>query len=443
MIELINELNESNSSLHKIDVLKKYKDNELAKRILKLAYDRASYTYGVSFNTHWKDEDFSFNGNGSLGDALDFLEQKLATRELTGHAAIEATFDTLNSLSHDDFVIVKGVLNRDLKVNVGRTVINKVMKNLIVKPAYMRCGLFDKKSTKKIEFPAVIQLKADGTYREALVENGKVSFTSRSGITYEYPILESQLSKAPSGYYFGELVVEGTTNRAESNGMINSDTPPHDKIIFHVWDFVEQDEYVAAKSRDKKNVPTTPYSTRFVTLKSIVDVANLSNVKVIESHEVNNPQEAMVWVAEWMNAGLEGGVLKDKRGVFKDGTSPHQLKMKLDIEIEVRVSGFREGTPGTVREKTFGAILFETDDGMIKGSTSGFSDAQLKDFNSRRQEIIGKVMTVRCNDITRGSGSDHYALSHPRFIEFRDDKDETDTIDRAFEAKKMAMELKF
>jgi hypothetical protein len=113
--------------------------------------------------------------------------------------------------------------------------------------------------------------------------------------------------------------------------------------------------------------------------------------------------------------------------------------MKLEMDLEVRVTGFKEGRVGTKREETFGAITFETDDGMIKGSTSGFTDEQLETINSDRESYIGKIMTVSCNDITKGRDSEHYALSHPRFKEFRDDRDDTDTLERANEIKMMSM----
>ena len=87
-------------------------------------------------------------------------------------------------------------------------------------------------------------------------------------------------------------------------------------------------------------------------------------------------------------------------------------------------------------------MIFENDEGTIKGRTSGFTDDQLEDFNSRREELIGKVFTVVCNDITKGRNNEYYALSHPRFDKFRDDKNETDTLERALELKEMAMELK-
>ena len=51
-------------------------------------------------------------------------------------------------------------------------------------------------------------------------------------------------------------------------------------------------------------------------------------------------------------------------------------------------------------------------------------------------------MEVQFNDLTKAEGNDYYALSHPRFIEWRNDKNETDTLEKAFQLRQMAMELK-
>ena len=47
-------------------------------------------------------------------------------------------------------------------------------------------------------------------------------------------------------------------------------------------------------------------------------------------------------------------------------------------------------------------------------------------------------MSVQFNDITQARTNDFYALSHPRFIELRDDKNSTDTLERVLELKEMA-----
>lgn len=446
ILDIINELNVENGSNYKLSVLKKYTDNELLKRVLQMTHDRVRFTYGLSIK-HWNEtekkteifETYKRDVKYTLEQVLDFMSDELATRNVTGNDAIAKMHEYFTGLSIDDLTVATRVLNRDLRINVGRTQINKVFPNLIVKPVYMRCGIFGPKTAKDIRFPAYIQVKADGTYREACVSGGIVSFISRSGESYEYPVLDTALMECPDGYYVGELIVRGTENRSESNGLINSDNPPHDLIDFHVWDYITVSEYNNAHS---KIANITTYEERFAKLKDIVQT-NLkgSNIHLIENHEVSTVDEALAFTSNWMDQGLEGGILKDKSSVFKDGTSKHQLKLKLEIDVECRVVGFQEGTPGTAREKTFGAILFTTDDDKIKGRASGFTDAQLTDFNLRREEMIGKIITIRCNDITRGRNNEHYALSHPRFIEVREDRVETDTLERALATKDMAKGL--
>jgi len=449
IIEIINELNIENGSNYKLAVLKKYTDNELLQRILQMTQDRVKYTYGLSMK-RWnqgeaKDEIFSESNTVkyNLVEVLDFMSNKLATREVTGNAAIDQMHEYLLGLSPDDTLIATRVLNRDLRINMGRTQINKVFPNLIQKPVYMRCGLYNKDSAKKINITgAIVQLKADGTYREFVVDNGTVSSTSRSGEEYDYPVHFYLMKDFPNGHYFGELTVldaDGIPmNRAEGNGLINSLHPPHDQIMFEAWDYVTLEEYACAALKQKC---TTAYDARLQKLREILSELGNRQIQVIETHVVNTLAEALQHCSNWMNAGLEGAILKDAKSLFRDGTNPQQLKLKLELDLDLRITGFQEGTPGTIREKTFGAIIFESDDGMIRGRTSGFSDAQLADFNNRREEMIGKIITVQCNDITKGRSNEHYALSHPRFIEVRDDKTETDTLERALEIKKMAMDL--
>lgn len=439
--DIINELNLSNSSTHKINVLKKYKPNETLQRVLKMTYDKVVYRYYLTMN-HWYKTSgptpFASNPSptATLDDALNFLEGKLSSRELTGHDALKAMDAMFNSLGDQDRDLVVKMINRDLRINCGRTQINKVFSNLITKPVYMRCDVYSAKTAKGISLPAFIQLKADGTYREMQVLNGKVEFLSRSGEQYEYTFGDELVGVLPDGHYIGEMTVDGTDNRAESNGLLNSDNPPMDRISFELWDYITPEEYSNA-ARKIKN--TIKYSKRLRQLTEIIQQANHRQLKVIESHLVNTIQEAFDFVMNWMEDDLEGGIFKDLDGVFKDGTSKHQLKMKLEMDIDVRITGFKEGTIGTKRESTFGAITFETDDGKIKGAVSGFNDDQLKLINSNRDSYLQKIMSVSCNDITKGRNNDHYALSHPRFNEVRTDKTETDTLERALEIKLMAM----
>jgi len=477
MQKILDEINLENGSNYKKSVLKKYKDNELLKKLLKMTYDKTAFTYGITMkNVH----NGSSENTNTLEWALDLLQNKLATRKITGNTAISTVETILEAMSETDAEIIKKVLDRDLKLNLGRTTINEVFKGLIIKPLYMRCDIYTPKTAKNIKFPAIVQLKADGSFRETSNISG-VSVISRSGKSYNYDF-EKDFKNVPKGYFHGEMTVRlddsllqqilpklekadaknGTDNvqhiteeysnhkaknleyivpRSISNGLLNSDDVPQENIIYDLWDYVTEEDYYLASLKDKKNLPKVPYIERLNVLRNIVREINNPNIRVIETKEVQNIQEALQFTVEKMNLGLEGAILKDFNLLYKNGTSKQQLKLKVEFNIDVRITGFKEGKKGTKREKTFGSIIYETDDKMIQGSVSGFNDTQLEDFNSRREELIGTVMEIQGNDLTKGRNNSYYAVSHPRFIALRD-KDTTDDIERAMKMLESAKCIK-
>ena len=431
--DILNELNESNSSNYKLDILKKYKDNSELKKLLELAYNRNKYNFNISKNCIIKDNPSILESNGSktVDNLLSALEI-LGEGTIRGNEAHQFVYNHLKHLDNDNKEIFLNVLGRDLKIGLNVKSINKVFKNLIPKPNYMRCAVLSEKTLKKINFPAFIQLKMDGTYREIHVADGQVSGKTRSGEEYFNPVLFKEMENFPNGFYTGELTIEGES-RFTGNGLINSLNPPYEKITFTVWDYLTDDDYLE-KSK-------TPYYSRFESLSDIIEKHKSNRVKLVPNHEVNSIDEALKYVSDWMEQGLEGGVLKDKNNVFKNGTSGTQLKIKLKVDAEMRITGFTDGTIGTKREGKIGAIQFSNDEGTIKGQCSGFSDEELDLFTKNKDNLIGRIISVEFNDIVKSENNDYYALSHPRFIEIRNDKDETDTLEKVIQLRDMAKSL--
>ena len=130
MINILNELNLTNGINDKIDTLEKHKDNLLLQRLLKMTYDKTAFSYGVTMlNINVVEK---FGDTLTLEQALNVLEYSLSTRETTGNDAINLVNSTLSCLSLDNASIIEKVLNRDLRINLGTTNINKVFKCLIV-----------------------------------------------------------------------------------------------------------------------------------------------------------------------------------------------------------------------------------------------------------------------------------------------------------------------
>lgn len=431
--DILNELNESNSSNYKLDILKKYKDNSELKKLLELTYNRNKYNFNVSKNCIIKDNPIlESNGSKTVDEILSALEI-LGGGTIRGNGAHQFVCNHLKCLDNDNKEIFLNVLGRDLKIGLNVKSINKVFKNLIPKPNYMRCAVLSEKTLKKINFPAFIQLKMDGTYREIHVTDGQVTGKTRSGEEYFNPVLFKEMENFPNGFYTGELTIEGES-RFTGNGLINSLNPPYEKITFTIWDYLTDEDYLEKTK--------TPYYSRFESLSDIIEKHESNRVKLVPNHEVNSIDEALKYVSDWMEQGLEGGVLKDKNNVFKNGTSGTQLKIKLKVDTEMRITGFTDGTIGTKREGKIGAIQFSNDEGTIKGQCSGFSDEELDLFTKNKDNLIGRIISVEFNDIVKSENNDYYALSHPRFIEIRNDKDETDTLEKVIQLRDMAKGLK-
>ena len=430
--DVLNDLNKSNSSNYKIDTLKKYQNSEIVKQLLKLTYDKNNFNFGMSRTRLLGilNESNFLEGVDKIDNCLDLLEEN--SGKLSGNSAKEFYSSLLQRLTEDSRIILLNILGRDLKCGINVKNINKVFKNLIPKPNYMRCAVFSEKLVKKIHFPAILQLKMDGTYREFNVSNGTVSAKTRAGEEYQNEVLFDILKSFPDGYYMGELTIDGES-RFTGNGLINSLNPPLDKIIFTCWDFLTFDEYTGKVK--------TPYIDRFNRLQNLIENKNFGQIKLVENHVVNDVSEALKQVSLWMSEGLEGGVLKDFNNAFKNGTSNTQLKIKLKVDAEMRITGFTEGTPGTKREGKIGAIQFANDEGTIKGQCSGFSDAELEEFSKNKDSLIGKIISVEFNDVTKAENNEYYALSHPRFIEVRNDKNETDDLKKVIQLRDMAKML--
>lgn len=420
MIDVINELRAIKGSKAKIEYLNKFHDNDLLRLVLRMTYDKVNFTWGMTLKQILNAPHHHLD-NMELISAIAWMTNSLGTTR--GKIALEAMHSIISSVSDAEADIIKGIINRDLKLGMNVKSLNKAIPGLIHEVSYMRCDVFGPKHS--VKYPAFLQIKMDGTYREAQVEDGTVTMWTRQGHKYHNPTLERLFANLKDGRYIGELIIPGMS-RVQANGCINSDDPPFDDIKFVVWDYISED-------------PNIAYRERLQTLREILSVVNTTNVELIHTETVNSDEDALRLTKQWMQAGEEGSVLKDFSMPFKNGTSKLQLKIKHVIELDVRVTGFTEGKLGTSREGKVGAIEFKTDDGMICGQTSGFTKELLDELTKNPDKFVDKIMTVQCNDLQLAEESSTYKLMHPRFVEFRDDKTETDDIERA----KQLLELSY
>lgn len=139
------------------------------------------------------------------------------------------------------------------------------------------------------------------------------------------------------------------------------------------------------------------------------------------------------WRAEYVDiliqAGAEGVMMKNSNAPYL-GKRPNKTwyKIKTEDTFDVVVIGTYEGTgkhSGRLGGLKFGAYL----DGELKyvgKAGGGFSDVEREELWSKREELVGRVIEIKCNDLV-GSGQ-FKTPRHPQFIQFRVDKSASECL---------------
>lgn len=426
----LEKMSKTSSLNEKRKIFREFSGNETILKIFKYTYGNVEFTFGIKPTRL----DFTKNGSSANFEEMFNLLDNLNNRTFSGNSAVVECNKFIENSDKDISNIFYKILDRDLKIGFSKKEFNKLVSGQFrcKDISYCRCEVLSEKVLKKFKFPAFIQLKCDGSYREVYVNNGNVSIVTRSGEPDTNPVIEKEIADMPDGYYLGEFTLgkaDEVADRFTGNGNLNSDHTDYDNVHFTVWDHLTESEYAL---KDK-----TSYIERFKRLNF-----NTDHIHVVPTKEVKNIQEALEVTSEYMEKGLEGGVLKSFEMQFKNGTSKEQLKIKLKVDADLRCVGFLKGNRGTKYENQNKVVLFESDDGKIKGQCSGMTDDEVLEVTKNPEKYVGKIVAVQFNDLTKAQDNDYYALSHPAFICFRDDKTESDTFERVLQLRDMAKSLR-
>jgi DNA ligase-1 len=265
----------------------------------------------------------------------------------------------------------------------------------------------------RIKYPAIVQEKLDGTYRSVVVDNGNIEVYARSGEKSNLPKFVKSLEGLADGVYIGELLIEGMDDRFKANGLINSDTEP-DNIYIVCWDYLTLDEWKEGKS-------SRPYKERFN------KIINNVIIRCVDYQIVHNLDEAKDFYKNVVKNGGEGAVLKNLDNAFKNGTATDNIKMKEEAVAEFIITGFQEGKGRF--EGTLGAIEVISKDEKVNSKVSGFTD-EIRDYIwENRKKLLGTIISVKYNGVSKAKNSDKYSLMFPVFDDFRPDKDTADDLE--------------
>jgi hypothetical protein len=457
--EILDEIAEISGKNDKLKALSKYKDNELLKRVIYLAHSPR-----IKYFIKQIPEYPTPRGDMGLDSALEGLNE-LSNRKITGHSAIGYLVHLLSSCTQDDAYVIERIIDKNLKIGMDSG-INKAIPNLIEETGYMGCVPFNEKRAKSFfdgGKSVLSEVKADGRYVNIIITSGDVDLTSRQGEPSFLGDcdLTRELSKLGDCVLNGELLMKHTP-RLIANGIIASiidykvkfdsrseqenkkkyDTFIKEKgmtieealelIQLKVWDILSIDEFYNLKSSIKR-------IDRLNQLKNTIK--DSENILIIEHKIVSSYEEAMKHFTEMLEKGEEGTVLKTLDGSWKNGKPVWQLKLKLEMDLDLKIIGFNYGTKGTKNENVISSITCESSCGKLTARAQGLKEDIMLYVTENQDKLLGTILEVKCNGLSSNSNGGN-SVFYPTAKEFRTDKTEANTFEECLAIQNGVLGLK-
>lgn len=394
--DFLNEINSSNSRLHKQSVLKKYADDEIVKRYLKIAFN-PYVVYGIStkkLNKQILSESLYVPKAHSVFELFDYLE---AHNTGTTSEILECQY-WLNLVATDSIEyakILEALICKRLSIGCDAKTINKEMPKLI--PTFevqLANKYFDKPEFVEGKDFA-ITTKIDGGRIIALKENGEVTFYTRAGQKYEGLVdLEYEMTELlPDG-----LCLDGEITLLDNKGIpskeaykqamkiTRADGEKHG-VKMLVFDAMPASEF-KAKRCDRS------WTERRSALEFIFRDRDLEYFELLPVLYQGKDTEMIL---KWLDAAIaddqEGVMLNICEAPYEFKRTNYLLKCKKFDSLDLEVVGVEEGSGRLAG--MLGAIQVRYKDGNIVRVGSGFSDAERKQYWANPELILNKVVEVK------------------------------------------------
>lgn len=421
-LSILDRLAATSSRLEKEAIVREQESNQLLKNVFRLAYDRQImfFTKKIPDEATWATRP----GGLLLDEALDVLENVVFANKLRGGENSKMMEALFARLYRSDAEVFKRVVLKDLRCGTTAHIANKVWPGLLKKMEFMLCST----ESDKIVYPALSQIKEDGTRAKFIFDGDDVVLYSRNGNDIETHGNFTRWAKSrlqPGDILDGELVAFEDGERLVrqlSNGIVNKavkgtiSKEEAEKLVFIVWDIETRpgDEYQARLEELEE------YDNRLGNLE------DKDKVVVVETRWVYSYEDALEHFKEARRRGLEGTILKNKANIWEPRRSKELVKFKAEYEAEFKVVGVEEGCGKN--KGRLGALLIESADGLVSCDVGIFKDFG-DDIRDTWWANPPKIVTVRYNQRIASKGAQVQSLYLPRVISERLDKDEADTLE--------------
>lgn len=337
---------------------------------------------------------------------------------------------------------------KDLRCGVQVKTVNKCFKYLglktIDKFAMQLCDKIDvldpNDVNKKIEFPCTMECKYDGIriqaevwpgetieYEGAAITEMHATMTSRRGKdrTDLYPEIVEELK---SRFYGQHVILDGEVISRSFQSLMNKSDTNQKKLI--IWDLLMDEKL--------------PYKDRWSNLFSLCQGLGITEYK---DNQINNINSQTLFTAEHYSAnslkdiqdyysylnerGEEGIIIKLDSRPYERGSRKHMFKCKKVFTADLKCVGYKLGE-GKRSGKVATLELIDASGQIRVDVGSGITDYMCEHLTNEQHDaalvnlkpdFIGKIVEIKYNEITETQ-----SIRNPRFVCFREDKDEPDDL---------------
>ena len=420
---IIKELESDNSRLFKEAIVEKNLQSITFQEGLSMCLDPL-VTFGVKqvpeHNSHGKGLDWN-----TFKESVNLM----INREKTGHAARDLIIELMEKSTEIQWSNwYRRILIKDLRCGVSQKTVNNVAKRMDIdfRVPVFSCMLAHDgaKHPKKINGDCLVEYKYDGVRVIAIVKNGKATLYSRNGkIFNNFPHIESSLSKKQ----FNNLVFDGEVMSDDFQALMKQvyrkSGAETDDAFLALFDMLPLKEFNAGKSKlnslDRRNELNN-------LSKDFDNVIKLVDFEIINFDSDEGQNQFAVMNKDALEKGFEGLMIKPCDNFYECKRSHAWLKIKPFIEVTLKIINIQEGTGK--HEGKLGAFQVEgEDDGKFFSLSvgSGLTDDDREKFWSLKDKLVGRLIEIRADAITKSIEGEFYSLRFPRFKNFRGfEKDE-------------------
>ena len=257
---------------------------------------------------------------------------------------------------------------------------------------------------KAIVFPCFIQPKFDGTRTVGLcgIPLGKPCLYSRNRKTYPHlEHIQAVLRKLPSGLILdGEVFTKALpfqeiVGLVKKKTLLDEDKPKHALLEFHVYDVVDttktcEERLALLSGLFKGGLPGQPRAVEGFEGAGTV-------LKLCPTEELASKEGLKAKHDEYVAAGFEGIMLRNKKGLYIGKRSAELQKYKEMMDDEYKIVGFYEG-----EGEEAGAVVWEcvTPEGRTFRCRPKGTHEERRVLFKDGASSVGKMLTVTYQELT-------------------------------------------